>query len=460
MRIDKSFFISFLILLCIFLGALSPSLTFLFIALSGILSILLFNSQNKNICCCIILLLCFQNFAIGCGAHLTSNSSSTLKFLTQVPFLTIAIIWFFSIIKTKCFDKKFILYIITIILSFIIGRGKIEVILISLRNLIVFYMAYYIGKQYIKNKDDLDKFYDFIMKLSFFMLVSGIVLLIGWYKLYNIIGINEVYIAKGSNPLNGYMNARFYTDIFHIDFRRMGSLYYEPVNLAYFYAANFIFSLYYKKRNEKYPRLINILINGLGLLLCFGKGGYLIVIFTVSTIFIYKFIKKIIRRIKSSFALKSVSCLILILGIIFSVKYYTLIGGSVKPHFWGVINTYNSVLARPFGYGLGTGGNMYALLNNNTENWLSSGGESGFMVVMYQLGLQGIIAFVICFLGTSKNIVKLDDNFSIACKILPFILLIISLLQENTYTPQCITLFMMIIGAANNLFIENKGENL
>lgn len=458
-KIDKQYVLFFLLIITILFGGLSPITTIVAMALTMIISIILITSieYNHNTCIGIILLLCFQNFCIGLGAHLASNTSINLRYLTQIPFIVIFML-FANLFLKNCkknikskTDKFFIIYILAIIFSFMIGRGNINSILINIRNMTVFYMAYYIGKYSITDKKNLDKYFISFQKISLIVVFVGIILLFGGYKLYSSIGIDEVYIAKGSSSLLGGFSGRFYTEIGHIAVQRMGSLYYEPVNLSYFLSIAFLFALFYKIDNKKY--LTFIIIDFMGLILSFGKGGIMVAGAAIAIMILIHISKKLLFRFNEKKGIKRSIFIIICFMVVFCIYYYQHFGGSVKPHFWGLIQTWQSVISKPWGHGLGTGGNM-ATLFDSSKNWLSSGGESGIMSFIYQYGFQGILLFVLCFIGTSPSYTK-NNNFIKLCIILPYILLSVALLQENTFTPQCIVPFMIVLEGANNYY---KGE--
>lgn len=439
------------ILLLMFFSAMNKYMCYVLFPIIIALALLFAKSSNKEknneTPFLIVFLLAIQNLIIGIGAHLFTNIDFSLKLLTQVPFMLIFFTWMFLFLDKKNRDvtyKYFYIFIAMIAISFFIGRGNIQSICINIRNLTLFYMVFQIGNKYLYSKNEINKFIEKIFKLSGIILFIGIILYIGGFELYKMIGIVEVYYAKLGGIIKE-MDNRFYTTLITTRVMRMGSIFYEPVNLAYFYSCTFLLSLFHKNNNQKK----NVLINGLGLLLTFGKGGYLIailgVLFVLSSKFLYKF--KLVNNITKS---SNVSILIIILGAVsFSIYYYLNIGAAATTHFVGVIKTFESVRKQIFGYGLGTGGNMAILFGSNND-WLSSGGETAFMSFFYQIGIQGVIALVI--LMTKLMVTKINENdkmldMQLLFRIMPIIIILISILQENTFTPQCITLFMLMQGA-------------
>lgn len=474
--LSKNLILFFVIYLCIFIGSINKIFVFPSLALAFIISLALGisakKSKDSSVCIGIISLLIFQNLLIGLGAHLAGNHDSSLKFMTQIPFISVFNIWIVNILNNSknnkmIFGKErkyFIIYLLCIVFSFFVGRGNFQGILINIRNMTIFFMAFEIGKYYLDTKDKMDSFFDYLMKMAFFILVFGIILQIFGYKLYSIIGVDEVYIAKGSTLPGGKLDDRFYTTLISSQVIRMGSIFYEPVNLAYFYAMTLIMSIFYKKNNKQNNKMFNIIINGLGLFLTFGKGGYLLFFSCIGFIVITKFIKKLFFATKVKKILKYSCLLIVIVITTFCIYYYKNIGAAVSPHFWAVIRTWNSVLQKPYGHGLGTGGNMSLLFNTGKStasydsSWLATGGESALMSFMYQLGIQGVLCLFICMLSMVKKIRDKTEynNFYKIIWFLPVVIVGVALLQDNTFTPQCIVLIMLIIGGTNNL--EEKNE--
>ena len=138
-----------------------------------------------------------------------------------------------------------------------------------------------------------------------------------------------------------------------------------------------------------------------------------------------------------------------IIGTFLFVKFYiSHYGLAVMNHIWGIMNTWQNVLQKPYGHGLGTGGNAAQVLSSTAGDWLSSGGETALLSYIYQIGIQGGLAFVLAVLSTKVKISnkRAYKGQSIAFY-LPFILLGVSIMQDNTFTPQCVASFMLFQGA-------------
>lgn len=449
-----------LLLICMLFGTTSDVATYISILLSVLCASVIAESFTKcpsvGVPKGIVVMLVLQNFIIGVGAHAAGNSGNGLKFLTQIPFLSIAVIWAMLQLKMKKLHRNrnlpqrwFHLLLCCIALSALIGRGSVQAILVNIRNLTVFFMAFEIGQYSLQNASSFHEFERFLLKIGLIVLVVGIIILISGYPLYKAIGIKEVYIAKNAPILKDALDDRFHTTLYKTEYTRMGSLYYEPVNLAYLYAEIFLVAWFGGWTHSVSRRVFYILISGVGLVLTFGKGGYMIVGAVFLCIYGQKLYRFLMRRLSKKTVKKlTISTLIVVLTA-FCIFYYIYVGAAARPHFEGIIRTWASVLRKPIGYGLGTGGNAAQSFGAKMD-WLSSGGETALMSFMYQLGIQGVLVFAICLTSTHIDFKNNDFRMIMYCY-LPFILLGISLLQDNTYTPQCIVPFMLLQGGAKKI---------
>jgi hypothetical protein len=459
-----------------FCGAINKCLTYVSIIVSILIAVEIANifikKKSVDICEGIIVLLMFQNLALGLGAHLGQNEDSSIKLITQIPFLTISVIFIFSLIydiKNKLYDKTlkyFFILLLCIICSMALGRGNIQSVLVNMRNLTVFYMIFLIGKLGIKNQSDLNTFVIFIMRISIIFLVAGLVLLYMGYDAYKVIGIKEVYIAKGVTTIQDGLDGRFHTTLISKQYDRMGSLLYEPVNLAYFYAACLLLCIFTDWTKDTFKKILCFFINFLGLVLTFGKGGYMIFGIGICAYLYRNVVIYVSHKISEKTIYKFTLIGIIVVVIVFCAFYVRNIGAAVMPHIWGIQRTWKSVLRRPYGYGLGTGGNAAQVFNNYSKTeWLESGGETALMSFMYQIGIQGIIAFIAVLVSmtnfTSYKSFKIKaDRLTVVFNYIPIILLGVSLLQDNTFTPQCIAIYMLILGALKNINIRKASDRL
>ena len=446
--------------LMMFLGAMHPILTYTALALCLVLSFLFgfyFSRKgNFSVCVGIIVLIVFQNFFLGVGGHIAGNESQSMSYITQMPFVCITMIWLaIKINENKLINKYFAFLLVCILFAFIVARGPLQSILVNTRNMVVFFFAYEIGKKFLIKKSEINKFLEKFFFIAIIVLVVGVFLLIGGYKLYKLIGIHEVYIAKKDPIEYGGLNNRFYTFLIFSTVTRMGSVYYEPVNLGYFFSIAFLVSFFYKWTDNFNKRFFTSILMAVGLILTFGKGGYMVTFLIVAS-YVLDIAVRTIFGVDRRLGFLISTILIIIIAFIAFYLYYKLVGGTALPHFWGIFGTWNSIKAQPYGYGLGMGGNALRMYGEEVTDaqWLSTGGETGFLCIAYQLGLQGALALTLCYLSTS-TVSKFKDKVLILFSYVPLALLIVSFLQENTFTPQCIVPFLMMQGAFKNLSKNN-----
>lgn len=398
----------------------------------------------------LIWLLALQNVLIGIGAHIGGNESTNLSLLTQVPFATTGILYLDVLIDridepmlTKR-NKWFALLVIWSCLMATVGGTGITARLVSLRNLTVFFMSWRIATHWLRSERQREAFRASLVRLCVFVTILGIIGLTLSYDTWRSLGLAEVYVAKGSSmPLDGW-GGRFVTSLDgKHDILRMISTYYEPVNLAYLLAAGLLCEAV--SRRSEITHVISMGIITLGLVLTFGKGGLVIVSLSLLYLLMcHKHLGSVRSRKCSIIATIAV-------GAVIMIAYYMLIGGAVRPHFWAVERTLASVIRRPLGHGLGTGGNASRFFTNMTmdDDLLAVGGESALMSFGYQIGLVGLIALFMSMraMATVEGRRPRDTYASALAYALPFVLLLVALLQDNTFAPQCIVPFMLLVGS-------------
>lgn len=462
--------LSFLLLLfscvCIFIGAISSTLTPIACVVAALVAFMAAEisqrSPSSSVCKGILTLLCLQNAAIGLGAHMGGNSSASLGYLTQIPFICIGIIWVyyyaadrFSHKPLAKIDVLFIILLVCILLAALIGRGTIQSMAITVRNLTVFYMVYKIGFFNLNTKEELYSFVRYLILFSVLLVIIGELLLLGGYPLQRAMGIHEVYIAKGSPFPEGTLDARFYTTLVKTEYLRMGSLYFEPINLAYLFSAALIASIFVPVYKDMLTKGILSAVLLLGLIQTVGKGGYLILGCVTGCFLVEKLFRWIFARFPNRKTRRNIIISVIFIVVIFFNFYVKHIGAAIMPHIWGIQDTWENVLARPWGHGLGTGGNAAQIVGDaSREDWFGSGGETALMSYAYQIGLQGVFCFVLCVLATA---VKKYNTFTPFFYI-PIILLGVSLMQDNTFTPQCITAFMLMQGGVNSVLMRDSAS--
>ena len=73
------------------------------------------------------------------------------------------------------------------------------------------------------------------------------------------------------------------------------------------------------------------------------------------------------------------------------------------------------------------------------------------MSFAYQVGIPGVLFLFLSLLAVSRTSVGIERSHRGALLLsLPFFLFGVSLLQDNTFTPQCVVPFMLLLGAFSN----------
>lgn len=397
-------------------------------------------------------LLVFQNLSIGVGAHLGGNFSSTLSLITQVPTVFIVISYLFIISRTgiKKNEIIFFVYVGVCLLFFTVGDGNLTAKITYLRNFLIFYMAFSIGKYYLNTKEKSNEFVKYFLTLSVIAAVFGIVGVSLGKSFYQATGVLEVYKAKQYTAYRDGLPGNFMTVFFGTWVNRFASLYYDPVNFSYYMALSCLVAFVLRKKTLFALFMVCEILT-------FGKGGLLILGLTIICIITQKFLRrynaKLIRMMIIIVAVFGIIELVSIIQNRFSNDFGTY------NHFYGMTTGLNAVKQNPIGHGLGTAGNLLKTADSNRQEI----SETGLINMAYQIGVIGTLMFCYIFLSTAKGAFKqyrnIKEPICLMCSFLPIVLLIVSVYQENTYTPQCVVPYMLLIGSTWNYGIsKHRGD--
>ena len=185
----------------------------------------------------------------------------------------------------------------------------------------------------------------------------------------------------------------------------------------------------------------------------FGKGGYLVSGLFVACYIGYRLVVGIIKQTNKKNAILIVSFIAVVGTTLFALYYRREFGVAVDVHFYAIEATFNNIIKNPFGYGIGIGGNAASIFSfNGMKDWLSTGGETALLSFVYQLGIQGLLLLLMCLVCISGRIRngKYNTRFAECYSFIPLIIIGVSIFQDNTFTPQCITLFMLMAGILSN----------
>ena len=122
----------------------------------------------------------------------------------------------------------------------------------------------------------------------------------------------------------------------------------------------------------------------------------------------------------------------------------------------------DGIRKNPLGYGIGSAGNLLKTADMTVSSRMDVA-ETGLVNMVYQLGVVPAILFGWLLLSTSRgtlrNYEETREDIYLLFTYIPLILLVISIFQENTFTPQCIIPYMIIQGATGSYrFMMDRGN--
>lgn len=408
----------------------------------------------------IVLSILFQNTFMGIGMHLFGVDGKDISLFSQVPTLFIFIAGTWLIVKHAFKKEYYLLYIYVGIIAFncIISPNKsLTAIAYNTRNFIIFYFAYVIGKHFIDTDEKFDSFKKFFIKWAVIAGVIGIVGILTNDKLYIFMGAAEVMMVKSFNPEASIVNGilvnglpgYFLGDFFGAYYWRLASLFLEPVNFSSFMALAVVLKATELKKGIDWVTFSFLLICNF---FTFGKGGLLIDTISIFAIFVYRLFTKEMNFYKKNIY-KMVKWGIIIgiagLGVFYGIFY------SYNMHFYAIKITMAALIHNPFGFGVGAVGNVNKIVTSS-DSYL--GAETGVLNFWCQLGIEGLLVFTVLVWNISKAGVKsynLNKNsFTMLFSIMPIILYLVFIFQENIFTTQVITGYMFVCGYLANMYVN------
>lgn len=446
------------LLMAYFIGVLFP-LHYLCLFLISLMYLYMLNKfiKKRSVVILKVILLCLvmQNTFLGIGMHVFGISAKEIMLFSQIStifiFMTAACIIFFG--KKVKKHLAFVLYIFIIIYNFFVGTNhEIMVLLYNVRNFTVFYLAYTIGNYIIDGNDKFENIKNFIIKLGLFAGFFSVIGFITDGQLYVWCGAAEVSNLKtmdsGTGLFDGKLPSYFLGEFFGTFLVRAGSLYLEPVNFSSFMALAVILRAIKLDCIGDWIQLIFLLVCQV---MTFGKGGLLITSIVLFSLCMYGIFYGRLKRDTVLNATKWFTIsLIIIAGGVYAIFF------PHNMHFYSIAITFYALLQNPLGFGLGSVGNVNRHTSGEVEDVLGS--ETGVLNIWCQLGIEGLIVFTyILYTMYKKNFMvykDIGDRMSFIFTLMPVILYLVFIFQENIFTTQVITGYMFIIGAVAKCTIK------
>lgn len=390
-----------------------------------------------------LIISCFQNVILGIfSPQLTAESISYLLSLGLVYGLTLllSLIYlhgFQGSFKKKCLFLLILLLVYSVFIS-LITHFSVSTFASGFRNLSAPILYLLIGLYSAREIKD-DKL------LKYFIFIFLTVFLFGLYEIiidknvWTEFNIKDLRTKKGIDIEDRILPGNFYSSelIFGNQIRRMSSTFADPVNLGTFFAFTTVY-FYYKKRHFLF------LCSLIGIVLTVSKGGLL-------TFLIFLIIAFYSKKNKTRFLVVCGLCAVAaILFLMFSFNSSTQ---SVAAHLSGFFNSFGYMMDHPFGSGVGNVGTLSFVVTGNVEAQ-SIVLESGFGMILGQLGIFGLVFYVFYFLSVLIRIFKLNIT---TCKFLLTLLLAILaniMFNEVALSPNSCGIYFLMIGL--NLFKDLK----
>lgn len=393
----------------------------------------------------------FQNIMIGLGSNFFDrpNFQGIQVFIAMISLFGFLILCFLMLNSKNVFNLKHekigLMLMGLTLLYFFIGPMDVMTSAAYARNLFLIALLPVIGKVIIQQVSDLNVLIKYLFGISLFVVLFGLFesLLFSHSFWYDFLNVDVVLLAKGFTIIDfERFPPLWYTIIFEHYVRRMASVFMEPVNLSYYLVVPTIIAFSLRKW------LIFVILL-LGVFLTFGKGGWLVLLISISSIYLLKRFKKTNGFIPLVF-------FITILTIILSFAYFKISPGTALPHLWGMMSIEKNLISEPLGHGLGSGGNFNSIFNDtNLYDTLHTGAESGIATLVYKLGLPGFLLFFLFLISLGNYLVNIfllhkDEMIgavSLATSGLVLGMLFGSVFQENPLGPQTNHMILIMAGA-------------
>ena len=391
-----------------------------------------------------VILSAFQNVFIGMVSP-DLDQFNTQVLLSINYFVTIEITALLVILNKKSGITKWFLAILLIIIGYSIVLLPFNVPTLAsyiacFRN-ITSPMVFFIFGYCFRTKVNKNRF------LKMCLVVFVIVIAFGIFELYFYSDfwinnhIDSLWENKGFSVEVWGLPANFYSSekIGGSQIRRMVSTFADPVNLGTFLFCGFMIAWYCKKK------FLTILIL-IACILTVSKGALLglIIFVLVYSFFIPKtkflFIASIIGGAAVSIAF-----------LAYSSANST---GSTFAHISGLLSSFAGIFENPIGFGIGNVGVLATYLGQNMNSAVI---ETGLGAVVSQLGLIGLIVYLIVFARFTKlGYTRKRNRERVLIITLVFAIFVNILFNEVALSPNSSALYFIIIG----LFTYGRSKNV
>ena len=269
-------------------------------------------------------------------------------------------------------------------------------------------------------------------------------------------GWRQIVGADALSPLLGSISER--TTFLNHSVSRIGSLVIEPVNFS-FLAMSLVIIAYYSrpKRSLGITAWVGIVL----VLLAFGKGSMLLGGVTLYGLRSKRLQRKLTRKPLRTLVgvMASVVIVVLVYSVAIGGAGSTLrlltdptaaSGDSTRFHVAALAASVLHMAVNPLGSGVGAGGilsNTFAASTDGSS--VGSGGESGVGVLIHQLGIPGLVLFIV-FVGRAIRIFGTSHHSALSQALL-IAWFCGCLFQEQPLGPQAGGLYVLFAAIAGSV---------
>lgn len=417
-----------------------------------------------------------QNLFIGLYLHLAPEAFDRLLLplfeiksvilIGGISWLLLANLFSTERVWLRNVDARFAAFLAIVACNFAVSSAPTVSKFAYLRNFTAFILLHLLGRWSCRSERAARIFFTYLMWLGAVLTLVSLADLL-WPEMWAMhLNVERIEAAKG--PISHI------TDFLGITLRRLKSGVGEPVNAGYIFAGLAAAALSSR-------RYVLCAAFATQLLLTFAKGPMLIF---GACVMVWTYVRY--ARWKG-FVPRSRALVMVAGGIVVGAAGYVFVTAlrvsvfqtTTWAHFVGLGFGLLNAVTHPLGRGIGTGGNyrdVAGLIGSAdrpaAEDWLGSGAESAVGVVGTQLGILGLVVFVLAFAAllreswravTSARDGSVREAAAIVATGGMFGLSFTSLLQEGALSPQAAGLFYLVSGVAVALRLlegERTGTNV
>lgn len=395
--------------------------------------------KNNKTALYLFLVVCiFQNFILLLCADRFDGIWTTLFTLSkEIMIYGCVVLAFFrkaGSIKPKTKDFIFAAYLLVLLFAFITSDTSVYARVVSLRSMLLPFVCFYFGLMLNVREDTFKKIVKFIITIAIIIAILGLIerFVIG-DSFWTSLPIERYQINRGTTfklyngvPLNYY--TWDYTSITHKVERRLVSLLVDPLMTGHFLFMAFVMAKYalVKSKSRSAIRALLLICS----LLTLSKGVYVAVIIYIAVSFIGKFSFRQMVTILGA----AIVAICSFIGTLYGIFHEFMPTSSIIIHMNAFFSAFTNISIG--GAGLGTAG---VITNKLSGGGAEFGGESFIAVVLYQLGLPGLILFIVFFASVILILLK---KYKTSNNILFFLssVLLIGLLFESMFSESSVSI--------------------